>query len=696
MQPTTLSPTPGVLKAAATAALALSVGAGTAQADIRTLDDIVVSATRTERSAERSPIATEVITERDLQALGAATLRDALRQTPGVLTTPGRGDISIRGAGANGTLLLVDGRRLAGEVGQGFELDRISVARIERIEIVKGPMGVLYGSDALGGIINIITKSPQDGLEGQLEGSVGGSEASRYRLQGDLRGRQGDTGFSGWFSALKQEAWREARTARPQVPLQGPPVPPSAHPSPQLQQLPDSQPVGVSLREPTELINLGGRLEQQLAPAFRLGADLDYTHERRSGDFIAMMHPSNVSGPRGSLPVRNAPVNNDWENDRWNLGIDARWQPREALQIDWRSYRTYYEKDETITTPLWREMGYASQADSASVSGTGKVTIDSHELTATLGEGAHRTLVGSEYREEERDTPFFNPENIPETATNRYLAGFMQHEWALSERVDLLGGLRHDRASNASNATSVNLGGQYRASEALNLRLNFAQGFRSPDSPELFLNRETPAGRLVGANVADAALGKQAASLDPETSDNIELGLSGRGDGWDYDLALFQTRISDRIERVNRGDFTTFDNTSRARINGLEAAVGYRLAQPLRAGLSWTLLDSKNRETGERLTLAPRHAGELSLNWTPDHAWQIDASVRRVGSQVVSAGAERADGYTLSDLRITYLPPTLGNTELFGGVDNLFNASIDDQLGSEPGRHAFVGVRQFF
>lgn len=66
MQSTTISPTPGVLKAAATAALALSVGAGTAQADVRALDDIVVSATRTERSAERSPIATEVITERDL------------------------------------------------------------------------------------------------------------------------------------------------------------------------------------------------------------------------------------------------------------------------------------------------------------------------------------------------------------------------------------------------------------------------------------------------------------------------------------------------------------------------------------------------------------------------------------------------------------------------------------------------------
>ncbi len=108
-----------------------------------------------------------------------------------------KSSISIRGMGGNGTLLLIDGRRLGGETESPYEMDRIPADMIERIEIVKGPMSTLYGSDALGGVINIITKKTEEtfllGLDlgGGMndQGDNGTSKASV-----NARGRAGKLG----------------------------------------------------------------------------------------------------------------------------------------------------------------------------------------------------------------------------------------------------------------------------------------------------------------------------------------------------------------------------------------------------------------------------------------------------------------------------------------------------------------------
>ena len=676
---------------------------GTLQAQDSRLDTLVVSAaTRTERTAETSPFATSLVTEQEIRALGAVTLRDILVASPAVFANPGLGDISIRGVGGNGTLLLVDGRRLGGESGMGFEMNRIPASAIERIEIVKGPMGVLYGSDAIGGVINIITKKPQEGFEGMLGTSAGISasgDAERYQLEGDLRGREGQLGYSGWFSLVKQEEYAERETAQLRVGSPNGPVAPSSHPSPAVSNnLNDSYPVDVSYREPTELLNLGGTLEYQATPDLLLALDASYLLEKRDGRFIATMHPSNYNNPQGNpFPVRNTPVENDWENDRLDLAIRTEWQASDTLAFNWRSYRSYYEKEEDITSLIWQDMGYTSQKDSASVSGTGKVTVINHELLSIFTPSdTHRLLAGAEYRSEERETPFFNTDNIPETRKHDFGAAFAQHEWDASDQWTLIYGLRYDQASDAENATSGTLASNYRFNETWRLRGSYARGYQTPSLPQVFLNRELPSGRLMGSSIVDTGVGKTTAfDLKPETSDNFELGLSGRWTDLHLELTVFHNRIDDRIDRVNEGDYTTFRNASEATITGLEAEAAWRVQPSLQVHAAFTYLDSENKDTGTDLTYTPDLQAHLGFEWQATEELSLRLDNQYIAKQYID-DQNQADAFHLTHLRATYLPAQWMNTEFYGSVENLFDQEVDPLLGSDPGLRFQAGARYFF
>lgn len=133
-------------------------------------EEYVVTATRTELTAKEVPQSVEVITKEEIQNIGASNAREALRLAANVEVPEARtmdSNISIRGSGTNDVLVLLNGRRIPGEGslssagGNNYVLSRINVNNIERIEIVRGPAGALYGSDAQAGVINIITRKPE-------------------------------------------------------------------------------------------------------------------------------------------------------------------------------------------------------------------------------------------------------------------------------------------------------------------------------------------------------------------------------------------------------------------------------------------------------------------------------------------------------------------------------------------------------
>ncbi|HMQ74150.1 MAG TPA: TonB-dependent receptor plug domain-containing protein, partial [Rubrivivax sp.] len=163
--------------------MALGAIAGpVAAADPAAPQTIVVTATRHAMLALDAPAAMSVVTREEIAARGADDVLDALRGETGVSlqgrSIGGRKVISLRGMDSKHTLFLVDGRRIGasdGVVGHSdFQYDWIAVEDVDRIEVVRGPLSVLYGSEAMGGVVNVITRQAGERWRGsgRVEGSV--------------------------------------------------------------------------------------------------------------------------------------------------------------------------------------------------------------------------------------------------------------------------------------------------------------------------------------------------------------------------------------------------------------------------------------------------------------------------------------------------------------------------------------------
>ena len=141
-------------------AAGLSAAAGVS--DSVALGTVVVTGTRTPKTLKDVPIVTRVITAADIEKRNAADIKDLLQQElPGMEFTFAMNQqttLDMQGFGGNGVLFLVDGERMAGETMDNIDYSRIDLQSIERIEIVKGAASSLYGSAAVGGVINIISK----------------------------------------------------------------------------------------------------------------------------------------------------------------------------------------------------------------------------------------------------------------------------------------------------------------------------------------------------------------------------------------------------------------------------------------------------------------------------------------------------------------------------------------------------------
>lgn len=173
-----------------------------------TLDKIVVSATKTPHTLGDVPVAAEVITREELLEKNVRTVQEALEKTTGLTIESNsgsygdKGHVSIHGLEFRHTLVLIDGQRVLGGHQNAIDIQQISIEMIERIEILKGPASALYGSDAVGGVINIITRGTPDSPE--FSGSLG--MGSRGTTIGTVSAGTGTGKLGGRFNYTYRES----------------------------------------------------------------------------------------------------------------------------------------------------------------------------------------------------------------------------------------------------------------------------------------------------------------------------------------------------------------------------------------------------------------------------------------------------------------------------------------------------------
>ncbi|BCD68717.1 TonB-dependent siderophore receptor [Nitratiruptor sp. YY09-18] len=755
--------------------------------DINLGEVTVTTATKTEKNIEGVSASVIVIDEKTIEKMGASTLGDVISKTPGLIRQYGtfpsassksKSSISIRGMGATGTLFLIDGQRIAGEVKNPYDLDRIPASIIERIEIVKGPMSTLYGADAVGGVINIITKQPKDRFQGSMgiqSGSNTKGEGRNNNAYFNMRGKKNKLKYSFYTDISHSTPYTQKE--RTYVKLGGqklspsqlqkvPIVPylkpnnPQTHGNPfYLQPDKTSKPIpldpnlvnldrktalddfnrfkndfkkagvkdfydtDVTYRERANVFNVGTKVEYELNEQTSLGIDFSYMKEERWGVYNAYAHPfgvkppighpknpivghkpdgtpvsfvDKIGHPMGMCPAWNVPVNSHDKNDRRNIGAFMNYLVNDDLSLKLHIYNSYYRKRNITTMKYWKDFGFKSEKESAANSMNANVDITSYELLANYAlNDAHLLTFGTEYRDEEREaTVFDSTPNMGKKEVD-YKAIYLQDEWEVSDTLNVIGGARYDAISNADNKATFRLGAVKNFSKLFNLRVNFAQGYRTPDIRELYINKQTPMGLIQGAEVVGY-------DLKPEFTNSYEISASGTKEHFSYEVAFFLNKIDDRIQKVagsNPGSYT-FINVSDAETKGMELTLTYDFENGFTTELTWNELRTEDKKTKKDLEFNPDRVVALKCDYTFSKNFNINLIATYTGkehyTQMTPKGKVEltTDPFTLVDLTASY--KFAQNYELFGGVNNLFDEDVDDVLGSTVGTYIYAGLRVNF
>lgn len=686
---------------------------------------VVSTATRTPRPIDSIMASVQVIQASDIERIGAQTVKEVFENTPGLTLQYGtfpsassvsKSSVSLRGMGANGTLWLIDGRRISGEVKNPYDMDRLPASMIERIEIVKGPMSALYGADAIGGVINIITRKPEPGLAGGIDARYGANyegEAESINFNANLSGGTDTLLFSLYASRQDTDPYEELEYTNTRLPT---PVTP-----PPLQGVKNSYVVPVTYREDSLVQTVGGRLEMLATEKLTMGVEFNWFEEEREGRYRAAFHPTGVSPRPGTfIPAFDVPVRSRDDNTRLDLATDLHYEFSKDLTLNLRAYRSDYRKRNITTMTEYADFAFASEEASA-IDGL-KANVELESLEALVNwqvNDRHLLTLGGEQRDEEREATAFSQSTDLAMRKVGYQALFLQDEWAFSESLDITVGARYDgydqdkyvdslgnaRADSSDSEVTWRMGAINRFNDTFSLRVNYAQGYRVPDIRELFIQKRTPMGYQLGAQAIEPLYNKQAQDLAPETADTYELAARGTVESLNYEVTLFYNDIKDLIQQVavdansdGSDDYLTFMNVSNAKTYGMETNLGYAISDTTMLSFAWTELRTKNGETGKQLEFNPDRVAALRLDWQAYARLSLGGSVVYTGDQyyIANGQAQTANSHTLVNLNLAYTIDDEEHWQLYAGINNVFNQDVDKRIGSNPGTILFLGLRGSF
>lgn len=555
------------------------------------LDEVTVTATLTQRDLRTAPASVTVVDRAELDRRAPPTLLEAIRGLPGITLSPrqvgGRKTFSLRGLEGKHVLVLVDGRRISASddvAGHSdYQYGWLPMEAVERIEVVRGPMSTLYGSEALGGVINVITRRGHGDWHGELQ------------LRGlELLGDDGGDGHRSTFVA------RGGLGERIGLALEGE----------------RSRIDAVPLREDARYV------EQEGSDARSLGisARVDLTDRQRlelgarSGDEERWY---------GDVTRTGLAYDNHYDLDRdtvhldWFAGVGA-------VDLVLRGYRS------ELDIRNWRTMAVAPTRPQRLVDRV----LDGH---ASAGFGAHRVTAGFELREEYLANSGLAGGS--DDATHRAL--FVQDEWQLGERLGFTGGLRIDDHEFFGSQPSPRAYLVYEASDAWVFKGGWGRAFKAPTLKQIspgYVGAEGPHSFL-----GNAAIEPETADAFELAADFLSGPWALRAALFDTQVDdLITYRL---IEQQGPRRIYQYDNVDAARLRGVELGGEYALSESLQFGLDLSLLDSEDRATGTELDYRPEHSVNARIDWAPSEAWSLRFGGERTGEQT-GAGV-LLPGYTL-------------------------------------------------
>lgn len=660
------------------------------------LDDIVTIGTKTQSSIKDLPMQVDIISQEEIANSGASNIGEILNSEGSIylLSSGSNGaTMSIRGMAHGDTLILIDGKRVNGEFSKTYELDRIPAGIIEQIEVVKGSSSLLYGSDAMGGVINIITKKPNKPFEGDVTLTHGKNKNS---IDATVMGTVKNTSYKLYGGYLKRDAFTKKESTDIKLMKAGAETAPSAAGNGGnfgvlKANLNDTYTLNRAYQDEMTQKNFGANIAQKINDSWNIRADFSYLDEEKNAEYISTMYETNYVQGGNKIKAKYVPTEQFDENTRKTYGLGVDFTPNEDLIVKYNLNFSKYEKDRKSYTALWKELGYTSKEDSLSSANQSTMEHTTHDIMGSYKlSSKSKITTGGEYRQTDVKSTAFSVDD------RNYKGAFLQHEYQPIEKLHLVYGARYDKDSIGEDETSLSAGATYEIAQNTKIKANYSEGFRSPDNRELYVDQTSPSGKkMLGSDVIDTASGKTTTwDIKPETSKTIELGVITSGDIWSFDITAFQTDIKDRISQVSSANYNTFENINDSKIKGFESSMSVVPVDEIMGKLSFSKISAKNETENIKLSYTPESLASLTLSYFATSDIEVKTITKYVGTQRDDED-EKIKSYNLTNLKFIY-NDAFKNTDFFAGVDNLFSQSIPEELGAIETANYYLGMRYRF
>lgn len=637
-----------------------------AQVPVAPLDPITVTGTRTERSLYDVPGSASTVTKQTVDQQQPQRLDDLLRNLPGVEISggprPGAGQPNVRGLEGERVLMRLDGARQdfqSGHKGRIF----LDPDLIKQVDVVRGPNSVLYGSGALGGVINITTRDATDFLRP--------GEKAGYRLK---------TGYQSVNDMVLAQVVGFANVAG--FDLLG----------------------GLTYRNSGDyrfggkghLANSGAEVVSGLVkagytfqPGQRLGATLIVFDDRD----VSTSAPNTNAAPPDSVPVRRTTQQLTGAINYDHRDPDLPWLDLKATIYHNRVFideRRIAAPDRIDTTQL-----VTSGVD---VQNTSRFSV-SDGVTVAVTYGIDGRIEWTDGDRNHVSRPTF-----PD-AHGRVFGAFIQPEIRLWDAVSVTPGLRFDHYYRAPDSAAIGpslsegrlsprIGVQWDVTKWASVYALYAEAFRAPSLSELYVSGVHFPGNLFIPNP----------NLKPEIGKNKEVGVAFKfndtlqpGDKTRLRLSAFHTNYRNFIDEVVTATTSTEVNLPRAAIWGLEFEGGYT-SDNWFGMLGASLIRGEDKSTNQPIASIPADKVALTAGYQfPELGVVLGGRTRLVRSQHrVPTGTSKTDGYALFDLFVSWQPTDglLRGARFDVGVDNLTDKRYRDHLtpNLDPGRNFKVAA----
>lgn len=618
-----------MLTALVVSALAAPVWAADTASDtdsestVKHIDTVVVTAAKTQETIKAAPQAVEVITAEDMKKLGADNLvtglqlADNLNLSAGTQSGTGN-QVMLRGMDSRYTLILVDGRRMTGEdTAQSaniYTLSRINLSNVERIEIVRGAASALYGSDAMGGVINIITKKG-----GESSGSVGISTGNRE--------------ITNWYSYTsgKQGRWNVSADARFTKVREINVASSSSTASNPIYNQP-------SLYGNKQFYNVSATYDFENANKNELRFDTSY--------WTSKMQTSS---------------NNKSSTARYNQdGYDLSMTYSGKTEKNEYQIRTYYDR-------LNREYRPAS----SSLNEDGKYynfVVEAHD--SMYVNDAHTLTFGTEYRKNAYAGTRLEDQAKHEVDS---VAAFVEDTWQVNDKWILQPAVRYEYNEQFGSNVSPKLGTTYNFSKNFRFKANYGLGYRAPSISDLYMNFSHTVGTFSYRILGNEDL-KPEKSKNFDISLEGERGKMFAKVSY-YDNRIKNLIDSTMVGYISGFLTYKYVNVDQARIKGVETTWGYNFNDRLTFKLSHNYIHATDESDGSRLANRPKSISTAQLSYDNK---KVNGYNITLWDSFTEDYYFNNKYYSFNTLNVSATKRINQNFSVFAAVENILNKEIND------------------